>query len=69
MHNVIQTIHKVYGTGHFYAISILSEAEKYLCTDIALGAPKAKIPGTTDNIANTKFSITIQNIGSRTTED
>lgn len=59
MHNIIQTIHKVYGTRCFYAISILSEVEKYLCTDNALGAPKAKIPETIDNIANTKFSLTI----------
>lgn len=31
--------------------------EKYLYTDIELGPTKAKIPKTSDNIANTKFSI------------
>lgn len=41
MHTIIETIHRVYGTGHFYAMSIFSEVEKYLCIDIALGPTRA----------------------------
>lgn len=66
--HIIQTIHKVYGIGHFDAIIIFSEMKKYLRTDTALGPPKIKIPKASDNIANTKVSSVIWNTGSRTTE-
>lgn len=69
MHNIIQPIHKVYGTGHFDAIIIFSKMKKYLYTDIALGLPKTKIPKPFHNIANTKVSTVIWNTGPKTNEE